>query len=650
MAMFLPSVCAPTSDKPLSSVLLIAEEPPQNFIEFLVAADSAVEDLPDIFAIDWKALSTDVPEEPENEVVCEIKAIVCQEFPRYSELFEGSKSCHLYKAMYFRVLNAFARTRAFHKILLKHFDELDSQVRIRSRLHDLVVLKLADAHVLKLSRFLSKHRRAVDAIRDGDEILEVSQELVDFCDNRESVKAKFLESKSSEYSTEAEAQQSIDQLLDNELEKEFVYRNYKFLEVVDWAEGALQLWRYLELSKGALESRTNALMASTDDSQPSTSSTNPSEMASSVQETAVPSANPIPMQDIIDFVQNTSFEELDASIASAPLQGPALELEDLDKLMSSFGFVYDEGAPSDAQKTIPAAPVDVTLVTTQDFDKYMQGLGIGPGDVESQVHKLKFVDLGTRLLATQDPTKEHETELLRIAQYAKPILGRFGGIFDAIGREKAKLTTYSKAMLRKDQKVLVTRLKGLKSDGGAYIRQLAEVIQSFNAAQRWHNLLLEEVAQLEQLRKPQSAESKGSSQPGSPMQVEGPTTQGAMSSPPPTSPIEGPPPKRRKIAFAAPPPLGIRHLESQLWFIEVEMVKLWDRQIHDTVLAQNTLYREFDALMTCIREHVQKYPGKEVDGGPETTLVWAAKNFDISPYDDYPLEGVKLELRTDLLF
>ncbi|KAF3105975.1 hypothetical protein TWF102_001876 [Orbilia oligospora] len=161
-----------------------------------------------------------------------------------------------------------------------------------------------------------------------------------------------------------------------------------------------------------------------------------------------------------------------------------------------------------------------------------------------------------------------------VDKHLGPILARIGRIFVSIGDERHKVEGCCGAMLRKDQKALVLKLDSLKSDGDAYLRQLDDIIQSFNSAQG-----------------------------------------------------------------------------DQMRWVEIDLVKLWDRQIRESAMARRTLSSEYERLMAAMRQHADEHFGGEAAkprGGPRTTLQWVVKNFDVSYYAEYPLRDIKLELRTNL--
>ncbi|KAF3182814.1 hypothetical protein EYR41_005187 [Orbilia oligospora] len=222
-----------------------------------------------------------------------------------------------------------------------------------------------------------------------------------------------------------------------------------------------------------------------------------------------------------------------------------------------------------------------------------------------------------------------------VDQHLGPILARIGRIFVSIGGERHKVEGCREAILRKDQKALVLKLDGLKSDGDAYLRQLDDVIQSFNSAQKWHKFSLGQIAELVKLQRAEAAAVSTAAataaadanttldeevQQGSPLMVEGPA-QGVVS-PPLTSPAKAPTTERQDMRW-----------------VEIDLVKLWDRQIRESAMARRTLSSEYERLMAAMRQHADDHFGGEATkprGGPRTTLQWAVKNFDVSYYAEYP--------------
>ncbi|KAF3188805.1 hypothetical protein TWF225_003187 [Orbilia oligospora] len=194
-------------------------------------------------------------------------------------------------------------------------------------------------------------------------------------------------------------------------------------------------------------------------------------------------------------------------------------------------------------------------------------------------------------------------------------------------------------MLRKDQKALVLKLDGLKSDGDAYLRQLDDVIQSFNSAQKWHNVLLGQIAELVKLQRAEAAAVSTAAataaadanttldeevQQGSPLMVEGPA-QGVVS-PPLTSPAKAPTTERQDVAHQASGPAKTALL-------------ILSTSIRESAMARRTLSSEYERLMAAMRQHADEHFGGEATkprGGPRTTLQWAVKNFDVSYYAEYP--------------
>ncbi|KAK6510640.1 hypothetical protein TWF506_009743 [Arthrobotrys conoides] len=216
-------------------------------------------------------------------------------------------------------------------------------------------------------------------------------------------------------------------------------------------------------------------------------------------------------------------------------------------------------------------------------------------------------------------------------------------------------------MLRKDQRALVVKLDGLKSDGDAYLRQLDDVIQSFNSAQKGHNVLLSQLAELVKLQKAETAPVAAANvtleeaQRGSSLMVEGPS-QGMVMPSPLKSPIMTPATKRHTTVRQGIGPAKaalstLSHLSGQMRWIEIDLVKLWDQQIRESVMARRTLSVEYERFMAAIRQYADKHFG----GGAASprsrsraTILWVVNNFDVSYYADYPLGDVKLELRTHL--
>ncbi|KAF3275895.1 hypothetical protein TWF970_006506 [Orbilia oligospora] len=276
---------------------------------------------------------------------------------------------------------------------------------------------------------------------------------------------------------------------------------------------------------------------------------------------------------------------------------------------------------------------------------------------------------GLGILGTEEDIKRHEEAVAQLTKLANPILARIGRIFVSIGDERHKVEGCREAMLRKDQKALVLKLDGLKSDGDAYLRQLDDVIQSFDSAQKWHNVLLGQMAELVKLQRAEAAAVSaaiaaaaddanttldGKVQQGSPLMVEGPA-EGVVS-PPLTSPIKAPTTERQDVAHQETGPaktalLILSHLSDQMRWVEIDLVKLWDRQIRESAMARRNLSSEYERLMAAMRQHADEHFGSEAAkprGGPRTNLQWAVKNFDVSYYAEYPLRDVKLELRTNL--
>ncbi|KAF3141718.1 hypothetical protein TWF703_001740 [Orbilia oligospora] len=98
-------------------------------------------------------------------------------------------------------------------------------------------------------------------------------------------------------------------------------------------------------------------------------------------------------------------------------------------------------------------------------------------------------------------------------------------------------------------------------------------------------------------------------------------------------------------------PTSSLHFSDQMRWVEIDLVKLWDRQIRESAMARRTLSSEYERLMAAMRQHADEHFGGEAAkprGGPRTTLQWVVKNFDVSYYAEYPLRDIKLELRTNL--
>ncbi|KAF3136808.1 hypothetical protein TWF569_003429 [Orbilia oligospora] len=98
-------------------------------------------------------------------------------------------------------------------------------------------------------------------------------------------------------------------------------------------------------------------------------------------------------------------------------------------------------------------------------------------------------------------------------------------------------------------------------------------------------------------------------------------------------------------------PTNSLHFSDQMRWVEIDLVKLWDRQIRESAMARRTLSSEYERLMAAMRQHADEHFGGEAAkprGGPRTTLQWVVKNFDVSYYAEYPLRDIKLELRTNL--
>ncbi|KAF3092447.1 hypothetical protein TWF706_009018 [Orbilia oligospora] len=219
-----------------------------------------------------------------------------------------------------------------------------------------------------------------------------------------------------------------------------------------------------------------------------------------------------------------------------------------------------------------------------------------------------------------------------VDQHLGPILARIGRIFVSIGDERHKAEGCREAMLQKDQKALVLKLDGLKSDGDAYLRQLDDVIQSFNSAQKLQRAGAAAVSTAAATAAADANTTLDEGvQRGSPLMVEGPA-QGVVS-PPLTSPAKAPTTERQDVAHQASGPAKTALL------------------IRESAMARRTLSSEYERLMAAMRQHADEHFGGEAAkprGGPRTTLQWVVKNFDVSYYAEYPLRDIKLELRTNL--
>ncbi|KAF3180715.1 hypothetical protein TWF788_006740 [Orbilia oligospora] len=252
---------------------------------------------------------------------------------------------------------------------------------------------------------------------------------------------------------------------------------------------------------------------------------------------------------------------------------------------------------------------------------------------------------GLGILGTEKEIKRHEEAVAQLTKSANPILARIGRIFVSVGDERHKVKGCRKAMLRKDQKALVLKLDGLKSDGDAYIRQLDDIIQSFNSAQKWHNVLLGQIAELVKLQRARVVSSRDKAgvaavsaaaaantvldeevQQGSPFMVEGPS-QGVVS-PPLRSPVKAPATERQGVTHQESGPaktalLTLSHFSDQMRWVEINLVKLWDRQIRESAMARRTLSSEYERLMAAMRQHADEHFGSEAAkprGGPRITL------------------------------
>ncbi|KAK6354043.1 hypothetical protein TWF730_008463 [Orbilia blumenaviensis] len=248
-------------------------------------------------------------------------------------------------------------------------------------------------------------------------------------------------------------------------------------------------------------------------------------------------------------------------------------------------------------------------LTYQSSSRYVRSLETS-GDAESQVP----TDLGTRLLAVQSRIEDHEAEVTRLLKAASPILGWVGRVFVEVGSERHKLAAYDRPMDQRAQEELVTKICRLKRDGDRCFQRLGEVARSFDAAQKSHNLLRGEVCELERAQDAARRASRFH----------------------PTSPAES-------------APIRATNLQHRLRWIEIDLVKLWERQIHDIAIARGTLSNEYEKLVDVLSQHVHQFLRKEEGPNGMEGAEWAAVLANLAyGNEDYPLMGVRLELRTSL--
>ncbi|KAF3208216.1 hypothetical protein TWF679_007856 [Orbilia oligospora] len=177
------------------------------------------------------------------------------------------------------------------------------------------------------------------------------------------------------------------------------------------------------------------------------------------------------------------------------------------------------------------------------------------------------------------------------------------------------------------------------------IKRHEEAVAQLTNAQKWHNVLLGQIAELVKLQRARVVSSRDKAgvaavsaaaaantvldeevQQGSPFMVEGPS-QGVVS-PPLRSPVKAPATERQGVTHQESGPaktalLTLSHFSDQMRWVEINLVKLWDRQIRESAMARRTLSSEYERLMAAMRQHADEHFGSEAAkprGGPRITL------------------------------
>ncbi|KAF3313142.1 hypothetical protein TWF173_006316 [Orbilia oligospora] len=554
-----------------------------------------------------------------DKAVINILAGLDQRYKRYDRIMGLSKNGEMYQKLAVGLIFMTCKANAYSEDFLSHITA-SSQRFLQLPFLDTVSYDLFRQIVLNQNRFQRRYGKAFHQMRRmEDQFTELARELGDFHEQHEFMRSEYFSGKSAKSDVVGD-RENVERVF-KEVHKDLMRKTDRFLTMMEW----------VDQPSSAVDPNPPALPPSPA-SATSLVAVSPAVAVSSSSSSS--SSSPASSLTLEELLEKRLKEYL------AETKMASKQPDESSFAPASLGF----GQRTDFEET----DASTSHASANSVDQHMHGLGIS---------------------GIEENIKRHEEAVAQLTKSANPILARIGRIFVSIGDERHKVEGCREAMLRKDQKALVLKLDGLKSDGDAYLRQLDDVIQSFDSAQKWHNVLLGQIAELVKLQRAEVAAVSAAIaaaaddanttldekvQQGSPLMVEGPA-EGVVS-PPLTSPIKAPTTERQDVAHQETGPaktalLILSHLSDQMRWVEIDLVKLWDRQIRESAMARRNLSSEYERLMAAMRQHADEHFGSEAAkprGGPRTNLQWAVKNFDVSYYAEYPLRDVKLELRTNL--